>query len=370
MRLVLSALLAVLVAGHVPSVAFARSQEARAEIECPTCKGKGKAQVECAGCFGTGAIACPSCVPKRVPLRAFEADETTSDEKLLDLRRVGRELEDKLAAIPGPKPPRPGWWRCPSGATGMGSIFPQKCKFCDGNDVVPCPTCESKANVTCGACKGKRTLERSCADCGGSGRLPDPASISSEARQVCSWCLDGTRACSDCKKGEENAICGPCNGSKRSVCGACIGRGSSPCSKCSGIGVLRGDGKDCPDCKSGTVKCTACRDGKLECSTCKGTGKARASCWTCRGNRLRPCPGCFRGAFRHWLVVAEMLANADAERSIASLEIARDRIGPYFERRAKLFAETDEERAAMDGERSAAAKRVDDRITELREPVR
>jgi hypothetical protein len=83
---------------------------------------------------------------------------------------------------------------------------------------------------------------------------------------------------------------------------------------------------------------------------------------------VRPCTGCFRGGFRHWEVAAELLASSSVDAAIANLEIARRRIAPYFERRATLFAQTDQDRAAFDKARVMAEKRVDERLASLREP--
>lgn len=351
-------------------------------IECVRCAGKKLALEECLACDGEGKLACSFCsfigpAQWRVP-----RDEKLTPEGIEEIKQLKqesaklREQWDKLFGAAGP-----GRVGCPSSITHLGRLAgtPSGCRFCADRGAFECPQCKGKVMVKCVACLGRGRVLRQCEACLGSARTPDPAAITAAQRTTCPWCLGASaRKCSECAGGSAEQVCRQCAGEKSIACKACLGTRRKPCNKCYATGNLSRyfgpkTSNDCDQCKTkGSIDCDKCkRSGKVDCPACSGRGRVPSYCLACERDGVRPCAGCFLGAYGAWEYAATVCERAgDADAAIAWLEIARTRADAHFELQLRAIATTEVEAETARKDRAREQQRLQQRIAAAREAKR
>lgn len=347
-----------------------------AQLDCPTCAGKGRAAGDCWVCRGEGEHACAVCAkfaakpPSRVSLEWMSpAALQLMKDNLLELLK---DLAMPDFHLPGtPKPPKsvkllPGDRACPSRCTGGKMLLIDDwidCKTC-GNGKFSCAFC-SRGVVSCEPCKSTGKAVNACDDCAGTGRIPDSAAL---AATVCPWCTGANeRACGSCKNTAETApFCPTCYGVSEVACGSCQGFGVCPCTKCVGRGRTGPRKEKCDTCAGrGAWNCRDCKKGRSSCSDCVGGPRVRA-CVDCNDSGMHTCNGCSVGAYVAWERTASLeRARGNDTRALGLLQVARARcVARYAAVIGKLDQMTDkalakELDAVIAKERDAELRRID-----------
>lgn len=348
-------------------------------IECARCAGKKSALEDCLACDGEGKIACSFCsfigpAQWRVP-----RDENLTAEHIEQIKTLKqesaklREQWDKLFGTAGP-----GRINCPATMAHLGKRpgAESGCRYCSDRAGFECPQCKSKASVKCAPCAGKGRVLRQCEACLGSARTPDATLIAAADRKTCPWCLGvSARKCSECVNGMSEQLCRQCAGEKTIACRECLGTRRKPCNKCYATGKLTlflgpKTSNDCDQCKTkGSLDCDKCkRSGKVGCTVCEGRGRAQSACLACGKDGVRPCAGCFLGAYAAWEYAATVCERAgDPEAAVAWLELAVTRADAYFELQLRGIATTEAEAEAARKDRAREQQRLKQRIAVVRD---
>lgn len=318
-----------------------------ATVPCPSCAGKGERLQECLLCHGEKTRPCRTCTLQFSNLVPPDRDETQSLQQRIDAiaelrEKMGELGDDPMAKLLGTRDV--GYKRCPATCKdGQVLLQPEdKCLYCRGKGQLKCPDCRKKGVLKCVLCKGKGQRKRACADCVGTGRIPDPARVPEDQRGTCTWCAGSEkRGCGDCLEGTEVRVCTSCDGEKAWTCGKCVGSKEKPCNKCYASGNLSRylaakSSNRCDQCKvTARIPCDVCAEkGKKPCATCRGEGRVEGGCLACLSDREVPCAGCFHGLYRSWEVNAEALeAAGDLAGAHAFLTLAEERVNPLYRQR-------------------------------------
>ncbi len=363
------------------------------EVDCPTCKGKGRAEQDCIECNWQRTRPCARCLPNAELDRMLELTTQLDDRpdftpaqsdarnalglKLDALHMEFQSVKDLRTRVDSRSGRKYVAGRAPCPAKGMtGSELFEKskgCKYCADADSFPCPECAQTGRRPCGECAGPKHAPRVCDDCNGTKTLPMPTLPAS----VCGWCGDvGGRACGQCDaKGKVLTACRTCAGSKVVVCTACLGSKSKPCPECKGRGIARVDNGtgasfvNCNGCKqTGKVSCDVCKKKQTTvCPDCKGAGKLEQICPRCAGSHIARCTGCTQGGYRYWDVAAELLAAAGKrDAALDHLHIAMSRMEKVFEQRTRELALANASVLGLEKFHAAERKRFAERETVLK----
>lgn len=313
-------------------------------VACSACNGSGRLVRDCWVCED-GEHRCPHCArfapsppsrwsPAWVPRAAVEAVLERGREIAKELERRGFDtVGGGGGRVPDAADPRPGELLCPARCRGGQLLLIQQwvdCQLCRSGKF-RCVLC-ARGRLDCRRCEGRGEAEDACDDCAGTGRVPDPSSLSPD---TCPWCAGSSRrACGSCDEaGEVREPCLTCFGLQRVACPRCAGVRERACEQCGGRGRY-GPGKlPCDPCRrKGVLPCDACEDGTASCSTCRTRTAVAIPCPHCSGAKEHPCNGCEHGAYLAWERTAVGLAAAgDAAAAATWLTAARERCERRYE---------------------------------------
>lgn len=351
-------------------------------IECQRCAGKKVALEECWACEGAGKVACTFCRSLGPGLWRVPWDEKFTTENLAELKALKQQSADlalQLAKLMTGDVPA-GHVACPGFTShgSLGSLSGKPCRYCAARGSFECPECKGKPLRKCVECAGKGRVQRTCEACLGSARVPDPVLIPSADRALCPWCGDKrARVCGECVSGEVELTCRQCLGAKTLSCKACIGTRRKPCNKCYATGDLSQylaakTSNDCDQCKTkGSIDCDVCkRKGKVDCPGCSGRGRVKGVCPACQKDGVRPCGGCFLGAYAAWEQAGATCEKAgEREAATAWFEIARTRAKAKFEFELREIVTTQTEIDELQKQRTREDERFKTKLAALRAPA-
>lgn len=122
--------------------------------------------------------------------------------------------------------------------------------------------------LKCKRCSGKGTIQKTCVECGGRGKVSCPScGGKGTSNKPCPACKGGLITCPACRRKpvlKENK-------GWRMLCATC-----------KGVGTI-----DCKLCKRGLLLCPDCTQGRVKCPKCEGKGQTEQTCQVCGGTGLR-----------------------------------------------------------------------------------